>query len=74
MRAIEFEAHINQAGELEIPPDVVAGLPSGVQARVIVLLPENDDMSPETWSRFAARNISHYYAPEDAVYDAYPRG
>jgi hypothetical protein len=74
MRAIEFEAHINNSGELEIPREAITGLPSGAQARVIVLLPEDDDISSETWNRFAEQNISQYYGSEDAIYDNYPRG
>ena len=42
--------------------------------RAIEFDAEDDDLRPETWDRFAARSISHYYVPEDAIYDDYPRG
>ena len=74
MRAIEFEADISSTGQLPIPEEAAEGLPAGTRARVIILIPDGDDMDSATWDRFAAGNITDYYTPEDAVYDDYPRG
>jgi hypothetical protein len=74
MQAIEFETDINEAGEIRLPEAAVSQLPAGVRARVIVLWGAPHDSVDSDWDRLAARRISEYYAPEDGIYDDYPRG
>jgi hypothetical protein len=74
MRAIEFETRIDSSGQLKIPEEAVGSLPIGGRARVILLLDGNEAEAAGNWDRFAARSISDYYCPEDAIYDDYPRG
>jgi len=73
MRAIEFETQVDDSGYLSVPKEAAADLPAGTLARVIVLVPDGYGTDSRTWDHFAGRTISEYYAPEDAVYDDYPR-
>jgi hypothetical protein len=74
MRTIEFETNVTESGQLSVPADAASGLPPGTRARVIVVVPDADDLDVEALDRLAARSISEYYCREDAIYDDYPRG
>lgn len=73
MRAIEFETQIDSSGQLRIPDEAAGSLPTGRRARVILLLEDDEADAKANWDRVAARSISEYYCPEDAIYDDYPR-
>ena len=74
MRAIEFESQVDVSGQLKVPAETAESLPPGTRARVILLLDDAKAEAGSGWDRVAARSISEYYSPEDAVYDDYPRG
>jgi hypothetical protein len=74
MRAIEFESQVDVSGQLPVPAETAGTLTPGTRARVILLLEDAEPEAAASWDRVAARSISEYYSPEDALYDDYPRG
>jgi hypothetical protein len=68
MRLIECAGTISAQGELQLDQPLPQNQPSRV--RIIVLLPESDDLSPEQWSKAVASNPSFAFL-HDAEEDIY---
>ena len=68
MQAVEFISEITEQGKLSVPPQLAGNLPHATKMRVIVLFP-SDETDDADWSRLAAEQFLHGYAPGDAIYD-----
>jgi hypothetical protein len=69
MDSIEFETVLRGESTLDLPPEVIAKLPTSGLAKVIVLV--KDDAEDEQWRRMSYEQFLRDDSPEDSVYDSY---
>ncbi len=67
MRAIEFEAHLDERDSVTLPPEVAGDVPRGRPLRVILLIPDQEDDT--AWSRLGLQQFAAGYDESDAIYD-----
>jgi hypothetical protein len=67
MKAFEFKAAINSDGTLTVPPKIAAHLEKDQAVRVIMLVPEEDEM--REWAKLTTDQFLKGYAESDAIYD-----
>lgn len=69
MKTIEFDTDLKEDGVLSVPPELLAALPQGGKATVLVCV----DMDPEDeeWKKAALEHFMSNDAEEDAIYDKY---
>lgn len=70
MKAYEFPAHVTAEGHLEGPEALMDRLPHGGPLRVIVLVPESDEVDGgKSWAQMAQQQFLAGYAEADTIYD-----
>jgi hypothetical protein len=69
MRAVELSGHLDAAGQLHLD-EPLRGLGAG-RVRVLILLPEEQDVDQAEWLRAAAGSSAFDFLrdPEEEVYD-----
>jgi hypothetical protein len=68
MQAVEFEGTVTEAGQIQLPAELIAHPPAGSYVRVVVMW-ETAEEEDEAWRRMSMRNLARQYAPEDAIYE-----
>ena len=66
VRALEFEARIDDRGHLQLPPEVAQQVQEGSNVRVILLFDADEN---ERWRQLGLERFSAAFAEEDAVYE-----
>ncbi len=67
MKALEFQASLNEDRTLNVPDDIAGSIPLGHTVRVFILMPQSD--SDQEWEQHAALEFGQGYADGDAIYD-----
>ncbi|MBW3597310.1 MAG: hypothetical protein KY475_08550 [Planctomycetes bacterium] len=67
MQHFEFEAYVNDAKTVKIPPEVAAQIERDRPVRIIVLVP--DRAEDKQWAELTAEQFLQGYADTDAIYD-----
>jgi hypothetical protein len=71
MKALEFDGHVADHGQIRIPPDLAEQIPRGSVVRVIILLEGGED---ESRRQLGLDRFSAAYSAEDAVYENLDNG
>ena len=66
MKELEFESSKSAAGEIVLPPEAAAEIPSGQPLRVVVMWDQDGDSA---WRAAGRRAFEAAYAPEDEIYE-----
>ena len=53
MQALEFEATLNEAAQIQVPAELAAELPAGSHVKVVVMWDDED----EAWRQVGRRNL-----------------
>lgn len=70
MKAYEFPVKMSAEGILEIPAPVSELIPPGEIVRVILLVPESEDLyEQKQWNLLTAKEFFAGYAESDSIYD-----
>jgi hypothetical protein len=69
MKAIEFQAQLNEDQTLAVPAAVAGSIPAGQMVRVLILIPEDD--ADRDWEQLAAAEFGQGYVDSDAIYDQF---
>lgn len=70
MKAYEFPVKVSAEGILELPALVSELIPRGKVVRVILLVPESEDLYEQVqWNHLAAKEFFAGYAESDSIYD-----
>lgn len=72
VKALEFEATLNEDRTLTVPPEVAARLLPGRRLRVLLLVDDADE--ERDWVRMATEEFLKGYDESDAIYDELPGG
>lgn len=67
MKAVEFEATLNQSGEITLPAEFRGEVPSGQQLKVLVTWESGS--ADEAWRASGRLRFEAAYSAEDAIYD-----
>jgi hypothetical protein len=70
MKKCEIQARISPEGKIELPPDIINSLPADQLVRIIILVPDQEDLKEkEMWARLSAAQFLSGYDEADSVYD-----
>ena len=70
MKTCEIQAKLSPEGKIELPPELLNSLASEPFVRVIILIPDQEDLKEkETWNRLSAAQFFSGYNEADSIYD-----
>ena len=70
MKAVEFTVAVSPDGQIAVPAEVAAQVPTGSPVQVLLLWNEGNEgiADDAAWRLAGRRQFEGAYAPEDAVY------
>jgi hypothetical protein len=67
MKAVEFEARLNEDGTLSVPAELIPSLKQAPFLKIILLFPAEDD--EKDWARLTVEQFAQGYVEADSIYD-----
>ncbi len=67
MQAADFKGTLSPTGQITVPAEIAAQVPSGEAVEVVLVWGRSDD---DDWRQSALQQFESAYAPEDSIYEA----